>query len=99
MIELSVWWVILFLQGSVFAWSSRAKNSGSWRYAMGVATISHSLWLGVQFFIVKTIIGQTEIWGLAMAGIAYVSAMSLGNAFAVFASRKWLETGNRKIGS
>lgn len=98
MTGLLLWWPVLFLQGATFTWSSRAKNSGSIGYAAVVTTLSHVLWFAVQVFIVTSIFDAASD-KLVATGAVYVSAMTSGGAFAMWASRRWAESGSRRVGA
>lgn len=64
--------------------------------------ISHSVWFGSQFFLVKSLydVAKTHNWARGIwVGFLYVTAMVLGQVVMMRYSMKYLEKGDRMVGA
>jgi hypothetical protein len=97
-----IWWIILFLQGASFTWVSRARNSGSIKYAAFAGITSHALWFLSQIFIVTSVIDLAKDGDLPQilwSGFIFVSSMVSGQIAMMYASLKYFEKGKRQVGA
>lgn len=93
--------VLGFFQNMIFTASSRSRNSGDPVYHFRIALLSNGVWFVSNMFILKTVwtaIMQND-WGLiAIVGVCYVIATSLGSSVGMKVMEKW-EVGKRKVGA
>lgn len=102
MMDVLWWWPLLFWQGLLMAWGTRARTSGSVLYATGVAAVTHGTWLICHAFVIRSVFDLMKGGSqqrMALVAAVYVTALTAGNACAMWASRRWLETGSRRIGA
>ena len=96
------WAALLVVQNASFTIVSRARNSGSDWYHAIASVFSNGIWFVSQTFIVLGLvdIARSLDWR-AWTGLAtiYVVCTVFGSVVAGKAARRWLETGNRRVGA
>lgn len=89
------------VQNAAFTAVSRSRNSGDvWHHAKW-SVASNGIWFVAQIFVWSTIWGAVEsgeLWQIAVAGIVYVTATTIGSV-AMMARMLKTETGKRKVGA
>lgn len=80
------------IQNASFTLVSRARNSGSLSYHAWAAVLSNGIWLLVIRQVV-TNLDSPEIM------VAYLIGAVTGSVLMHYASMRWIEKGNRRVGS
>ncbi len=95
-----VWVLLLMLQAASFTWVSRARNSANILYH-GVASIfSNGIFFATQFLLIHKVVNQNMApLELFYYGFLYVLGTVTGAVLMHWTTMKYLEKGNRKVGS
>jgi len=95
-----IWFFILVVQAMAFTWVSRARNSGNIAYHSFAAVFSNGVFFISQLYLIshaaKPDMPLSTLIGI---GSVYVAGTTIGATLMHWISLKYLETGNRKVGS
>lgn len=96
-----LWAFVLMMQNASFTWTSRARNSGDWRYSALASLCSNGTWVVVQLFLVTTVIAAARsgnLWDMVLVVLFYTVFTTIG---ATLAHRFLLgsEKGKRRVGA
>lgn len=89
------------VQNAAFTAVSRSRNSGDVMHHAKWSVASNGIWFIAQIFLMSTIwkgIETGTYWQIAVAGVVYVAATTLGSA-AMMARMLKTESGKRKVGA
>jgi hypothetical protein len=101
LILLPLLFVVAFVQNMAFTAVSRSRNGGDVPHQFRVAIVSNGVWFVTQFLILGSLMQALttgSFWKLAVVGVVYVAATSLGSAY-MMAKLLKSETGKRRVGA
>lgn len=93
--------IVSVIQNAAFTAVSRSRNSGDVMHHAKWSVASNGIWFIAQIFLMSTIwrgIEQGTYWEIAIAGVVYVAATTIGSS-AMMARMLKTESGKRKVGA
>jgi hypothetical protein len=98
----AIWALTLLVQNTTFSITSRARASGSYVYNFVASLGSNGSWYVAQFFTVGLItkaIADEDLVFAALVGAFYTTFTAIGSVIGQYVSKRWIETGKRRVGA